>query len=172
MTRKKKQEVDIETLNFREVLEEAVATSTLGRIIASYGAMLTGREKQDANFTYLLLKSGKPLPERGPVTAMISKEKKKKKFGYEKAVKWFTEKYPKEAEALLAKIKEQYDAQETALVYGFQEGKGFNDEYYIEILKNILEIPEYEAGVMYQGVLKPQIQRLSEKKGLVRLVIK
>lgn len=172
MAKKKKEEVNVDALDFKIVLEESVACSRLGRIIASYGATLTGREKQDAKFTYLLLKAGKPLPERTPTTASISTEKKKKNFGYEKAVKWFAEKYPKQAEALLAKIKEQYDDSETAVVYGIQNGKDLSDDYYVKVLVNILQIPEHEAGVIYHGTIKPQFERMKEEEGLVRIVMK
>jgi len=172
MARKKKEEVNVDALDFRAILEEAVACSRLGRIIASYGATLTGREKQDAKFTYLLLKAGKPLPERTPTIVSISTEKKKKKFGYEKAVTWFAEKYPKQAEALLAKIKEEYDHSETAVVYGIHKGRDLSDDYYIKVLVNILQIPEHEAGVIFHGTIKPQFERIKEEEGLVRLVMK
>jgi len=149
-----------------------VACSRLGRIIASYGATLTGREKQDANFVYLLLKAQRDLPDRTPATAAISTDKKKKKYGYEKAVKWFAENHPKEAEALLAKIKEEYDGTETAVMYGVHSGKDLGDDYYIEVLTDILKIPQQDAAVMYHGTIKPQIQRMKEEEGLVKLVVK
>jgi len=172
MAKKKKEEVNVDALDFKVILEEAVACSRLGRIIASYGATLTGREKQDAKFTYLLLKAGKPLPERTPTIVSISTDKKKKKFGYEKAVTWFAEKYPKQAEALLAKIKEEYDQKETAVVYGIQRGRDLSDDYYIKTLVNILQIPEHEAGVIFHGTIKPQFERMREEEGLVKLVMK
>ena len=172
MKKKKKEEINIDALNFKVVLEEAVACSRLGRIIASYGATLTGREKQDANFIYLLLRAGRDLPERTQVTASISSDKKKKKYGYERAVKWFAEKYPKQAEALLAKIKEEYDQTETAVLYGIQSGRDLSDDYYIRVLVDILQIPEQDAAVMYHGSIKPHFQRMKDEEGLVRLVMK
>lgn len=172
MAKKKKEEINLEALKFKPLLEEAVACSRLGRIIASFGATLTGREKQDAKFIYLLLKTRRELPERTPTTAHISSEEKKKKFGYEKSVKWFSEKYPKEAGPLLAKIKEEYDKTETAVLYGVQKGKDLSDEYYIHILVDILHIPQQDAAVMYHGAIKPHIQRIEEKEGLVKLVVK
>ena len=48
MPKKKKPEVSLEVLDFKSLLEEAVMCSRLGRTIASFGATLTGREKQDA----------------------------------------------------------------------------------------------------------------------------
>lgn len=172
MPRKKKEKVNLEALNFKPLLEEAVVCSRLGRTIASFGATLTGREKQDANLVYLLLKGGRELPERTPTTASISKETKTKKFGYPEAVKWFVEKYPKEAQPLLAKLKETYDKLETAVVYGVEQGKDLSDEYYVRVLVDILQIPQQEAAVMYHGVIKPQIERMKQEEGLVRLVMK
>jgi len=48
MARKKKEEVNVDELDFKSILEEGVVCSRLGRTIASFGATLTGREKQDA----------------------------------------------------------------------------------------------------------------------------
>ncbi len=72
---KKKEKINLEELDFKPLLEECVVCSRLGRIIASLGATLTGREKHDAKFVYLLLKAKRELPERTPTTARISKEK-------------------------------------------------------------------------------------------------
>ncbi|MBU2616455.1 MAG: hypothetical protein KKB79_00535 [Nanoarchaeota archaeon] len=172
MPRKNKGEVNLEALNFKPLLEEAVVCSRLGRTIASFGATLTGREKQNANLVYLLLKGERELPERTPTTASISRETKTKKFGYPESVKWFVEKYPKEAQPLLAKLKETYDKIETAVVYGVQQGKDLSDDYYVKVLVDILQIPQQDAAVMYHGVIKPHIQRMEEKEGLVKLVVK
>jgi len=169
---KKKKEVNIDALNFKPILEESVVCSRLGRTIASFGATLTGREKQDAQLVYLLLKAGKELPERTSTTADISKDKKSKKYTYVQAVKWFAENYSKEAEPLLAKLKEEYDTTETSVVYGVKQGKDLSDDYYVKVLVDILEIPEQDAAVMYHGVIKPQIQRMKEEEGLVKLVMK
>lgn len=168
----KKKEINIDALDFKLLLEEATGCSRLGRTIASYGAVLTGREKQNANLIYLLLKAGRPLPERTPTTAEITSEKKDQKYTYAQAVKWFVEKYPKEAEPLLKKLKKEYDKIEKSVKYGIQQGKDLPDEYYIKILTDILQIPQHEAGVMYHGVIKPQFKRLKEEEGLVKLVIK
>lgn len=170
--KKGKEEINLGALDFKVLLEEAVACSRLGRTIASLGAILTGREKQSANFIYLLLKSGRELPQRTPTIAHVSSEKKKKKYGYEKSVKWFAEEYPREAEALLAKIKEEYDSTETAIVYGVQQGRDLSDEYYVNVLVEILGIPQQDAAVMYHGTVKPYLQRMEEEEGLVRLVVK
>lgn len=169
MAKRKKE--DLEGLDFKNVLEEAVACSRLGRTVASYGATLTGREKQNAKLIYLLLKGERELPE-SPAIASISSEKKKKKYGYEKAVKWFAEKYPSQAEALLSKIKEEYDGIEQVVLYGVRQGHDLSDDFYVSILTNILQIPQQDAAVMYHGTIKPQIQRMKEEEGLVRVVMK
>jgi len=167
-----KKKIDLDSLKFKPLLEEAVACSRLGRAIASFGATLTGREKQDAKLIYLLLKAERELPKRTSAVVNISKERKSKKFTYAKAVKEFAEEYPKEAQPLLAKLKESYDTTETSLVYGVQQGKDLSDEYYVKVLVDILEIPKQEAAVMYYGVIKPKIQRLEEEEGLVKMIMK
>lgn len=168
---KKKGEVNLEALNFKVLLEEVVACSRLGRTIASFGATLTGREKQSANFVYLLLKSERELPERTPTTARILTDKKSKKYSPTDAIKWFENKYPKEAQPLLAKLREMYDQTETSIVYGVQKGRDLSDEYYVQILVDILQIPQQDAAVMYHGVIKPQIKRMEDEDGLVSLVM-
>lgn len=172
MAKKKKDEVNVDALNFKPILEEAVACSRLGRTIASFGAMLTNREKHEARLVYLLLKAGKELPEKTVTTAAIASEKKKKDVTYAQAVKWFAEKYPKNAEPLLAKLKEEYDDTETAVVYGIKPKLDFVDDYYIRVLVDILEIPKQDAAVMYHGAIKPHLSRMDEKEGLVSLVMK
>ena|SRR3989344_6056680 len=172
MTKKKKEEVNLDELNLPLILEEAVVCSRLGRTIASFGATLTGKEKADAKLAYVLLKSGKELSEKSYATAEISTDKKTKEYTYAQAVKWFTEKYPKEAEPLLKKLKEEYEAKETTLIYGVRQGKELPDEHYVKILTEILEIPKDQAAVMYHGVIKPQLDRMKEEEGLVKLVMK
>jgi len=169
---RKKDEPNIDELNFKEVLEEAVACSRLGRQLASFGAMMTGREKQDAKYVYLMLKAGREFPKRTPAIASISTDVKKKKFGYERAVKWFAENYPQEAQPLLAKLKEFYDERETSVIYGLERGKNLPDDFYIKVIVEILGIPQQDAAVMYHGTLKPYLERISEEEGLVRLVMK
>jgi hypothetical protein len=169
---KKKKEPNLDELDFRNILQEVVACSRLGRTLASFGATLTGREKQDANLVYLLLSAGKDIPERTSATAAISKDKKSKKYSPSDAIKWFSEKYSKEAEPLLAKLKETYDSMETAIVYGLNQGRELPDDYYVKVLIDNLGISEQNAAVLYHGVIKPQIQRDKEEEGLVRLVMK
>lgn len=169
---KKKEKIDIDALNLPKILEEAVTCSRLGRTIASFGATLTGREKADAKLVYLLLKAGKELPEKSYATAKISSDEETKKYTYAQAVKWFAEKYPKEAEPLLKRLKEEYNSKETSLIYGIKQKKDLPDEQYVKILMETLQIPKNEAAVMYHGVIKPELDRLKEEEGLVKVVMK
>jgi hypothetical protein len=172
MARKKKEEVDINSLDFRATLEEAVACSRLGRTMASYGSTLTGREKRFAELVYYLLKAQKESSNRWPVTARISQEKKSKKTSPTEAIKWFAGKYPKQAEPLLNKLKSKYDQTETSVLYGLKEGKDLSDEFYVDILNRVLEIPQHEAVILYHTILKPIMTRQEEEKGLTGLVMK
>ena len=171
MSKKKKEQVDVEKLDFREILEEGVATSRLGRALASFGSVLTGREKHNANFIYLLLKAGRELPRGTLATARISREEKTKKYSPTELINWFSKKYPKEAEPLLKRQKEEYDRTETSVLYGLQKGKDLPDDFYISVLKDILEIPIQDAAILYHGVIKPQFKRLEEEEGLVGIVM-
>ncbi len=169
--KKKKKDINLDALNFKPLLEECVASSRLGRALASFGSTLTGREKRNANFVYLLLKAGRELPEKTPTTAKISKDEKSKTYSPTDAIKWFSNKYPKKAEPLLARLKEEYDRTETKVIYGVQSGRDLSDDYYVNVLVDILEIPRQDAAVMYHGVIKPQFERLEEEEGLVSLVM-
>jgi len=172
MAKKKKEKPDINILDPKATLEEAVACSRLGRTIASFGATLTGREKRDAELVYYLLLAEKEFLERWPVTAQISEGTKSKKTTPADAIKWFAKKYSKEAEPLLAKLEQRYNKPETSVIYGVRQGKDLSDEYYVNVLVDILEVPRQEAAVMYHGVIKPQIQRMKEEEGLVKVVMK
>lgn len=169
---KKKEKLDLDKLNLPAILEETVSCSYLGRTIARFGATLTGKEKADARLVYLLLKAGREVPEKSDLTAHISRDEKTKKYNYAEAVKWFAEKYPKQAEPLLNKLEEEYTKKETLVVYGAKPGQDLPDEYYVRVLTEILQIPKNEAAVMYHGVIRPQLNRLREKEGLIKLVMK
>ena len=172
MAKKKKEEIDIKSLNAKDTLEEAVACSRLGRAMASYGAILTGREKGSAELVYYLLKARRKFSEDWPVRAQISKIKKVKKPSPSEAINWFAENYPEQAQPLLKKLKGKYNKTETSVLYGLSEGKNLSNKYYINSLKTFLEIPENEAAILYHGILKPAMIRQEEKKGLTGLVIK
>lgn len=172
MARKKKEKPDVSILDPKATLEETVACSRLGRTIASFGATLTGREKRYAELLYHLLLAEREFPERLPVTTQISKEKKPKKTSPTNAINWFAKRYPKEAEPLLVKLEERYNETETSIVYGVRQGRDLSDEHYVKVLANVLQIPMQDAAVMYHGVIKPQIQRMEEEEGLIKVVIK
>src|SRR3989344_6775959 len=146
MMARKKTEINVDALDFKTLLEESVACSRLGRTIASFGATLTGREKQDANFVYHLLRAGREPPEKSPTTASISQERKNKKYSPTDAIKWFADKYPREAEPLLKRLKDTYDKDEVSVVYGVRQGKDLPDEYYVKVLIDILQIPQRDAA--------------------------
>jgi hypothetical protein len=170
MPRKKKESVDINKLDFRAELEDTVLSGRLGRIMASYGAILTAREKQGAKVIYSLLMAERELPV-SPTTARISKDKKSKKYSPANVIKWFAQKYPKEAQPLLARLKQEYDRTETSVIYGLKTGRDLPDEQYVQTLVERLQIPKQEAAVMYHGVIKPLLERLKEDEGLVSMVM-
>lgn len=172
MAKRKKAEVNVDALDFKMLLEEGVACSRLGRTIASFGATLTGREKQNANFVYLLLKAEKELPANTPTTASVARDTKTKNYSPSDSIKWFAENYPKQAEPLLKRLKDSYDSTETSVVYGVKQGKDLSDDFYIKVLVDILQIPQQDAAVMYHGSIKPQFERMREDEGLVKLAVK
>jgi len=157
-------------LNFKQILEETVASSAIGRILASYGSKMIGREKRNARLLSTLLNANKKAPSSYAIVK-LTHEKKKKKYTYTQAVEWFQITYPKEAEPLLSKLNEEYNTKEKAIVYGLKKGKNFPDEYYVKVLEDLLEIPSQEAIILYHGVLKPFIGRVTEEGGLIRLVV-
>ncbi|MEK6855366.1 MAG: hypothetical protein AABX73_04045 [Nanoarchaeota archaeon] len=171
MARKKKQDINVEALNFKPILDETVMCSRLGRTLASFGATLTGREKHNAELVYLLLKVGRELP-KSPATAHISSDKKTKKYGYVDAVKWFANKYPNAAEPLLAKLEETYDTDEIAVEYGLSPDRDFSDDNYIKILVDVSGMPQQDAATLYHGTLKPHLERAKQEEGLARAVMK
>ena len=169
---KKKEEIDINILNPRETLEEAVLCSILGRPIASLGATLTGREKRYAELVYRLLTAEKEFSDKLAVTAYIDREPKPKKPSPSEAIKWFAEKYPKDAQPLLAKLQEQYGKTETSVAYGLRQGKSLPDERYVKLLKGVLQIPEQLAVNFYYTFLKPLMIQIKSEEGLTKLVMK
>lgn len=170
--KKRKEKIDVNLLDPRSTLEEIVACSRLGRTMASFGAILTGREKRYAPLIYNLLKIKKhEFSERWNVMTQISRETNSKKLSPTNAIKWFAKKYPKEAEPLLAYQKKQYEETETAVQYGLKPGRNLPDDYYVKTLKNVLEIPDHEATILYHGILKSVMQRI-EEESLTKFTIK
>jgi len=167
----KKKPINLNKLKFKPILDEAVAASRLGRTLASFGASLTGREKQDAKLIYALLNAKRRLP-RSVTTARLSSEKKSKKTSPSDAIKWFAEKYPTEAQPLLDRLQQQRSETERSVLYGLKEGQDFPNSFYVDVLADVLEIPRGEAQTMYLEVILPHVARLEKDRGLVKLVVK
>lgn len=127
------------------MLQETVATSRLGRALASLGAVLTGREKHDAKLVYLLLKAEKEYSPKLPVTTNITRLPELKKYSPSDAIEWFAKEYPKQAEPLLKKLQEEYRRENTEIVYGLKEKKDLSDRFYIEALSRTLDMSEDRA---------------------------
>ena len=125
MAKKKKEDINIEALDIDEVLTETVTSSRLGRAIASLGGLLTGREKHDGELVYHLLNAGKKPSPRLPATASIVTEAERKKYSPSDAIKWFAERFPKNAQPLLAKLQEEYTRPLTQVQYGLQKWQEF-----------------------------------------------
>jgi len=170
--KKSKEVIDYDKLDLDFLLKETVTTSRLGRALASLGATLTGREKHDAQLVYHVLKLGRPYSNKLPVIASISKIPELKKYTPSEAIKWFAQRYSKEAEPLLKKLQEEYTKEETSLNYGLREKKDLPDKFYIASLSNLLDISEDRARILYHGVIKPHLEKEEEKSRLVSVVMK
>lgn len=170
MAKKKKEEINLKNLRTKPLLEELVRCSRLGRMIASYGATLTGRERHDAKVLYSLLKSGRKLPTTTLATARISREdKRKKKYTLTEAVDWFIDEYSKQAKPLIKRLEKDYNSRIKLLSYGIQQGQDFSDEEYIDTLISFLELPKEEASMFYYSTIKPKFQRMKEEEGIIRM---
>jgi len=171
-SKKKKEEINLDELNIDELLSETVASSRLGRALASLGAVLTGREKHDAKLVYLLIKAGREYSTKLPVTASIAEIPELKKYSPTEAIEWFAEQYPKEVEPLLKKLEEKYTRPKTEIVYGLKEKKDLQDPFYIKTLSRILTISEDRARVLYHGIIQPYLEKEEEESRLVSLTMK
>ena len=171
---KKKEKINLEELDINQLLEEAVATSRTGRVLASLGAILTGREKHDAGLVYLLLKAGKEYTYtwKYPVKVKISEEPENKKYTPLEAIAWFAENYPQQAGPLLRKLEEEYKKPKTEISYGLKGAKDLPDGFYIETLSKILNISSDRAIVLYHSIIKPHLSQQEEKDRLASLAIK
>jgi hypothetical protein len=173
MPKKKKKEIDVSVLDPRATLEETVVCSMLGRTIASFGAILTGREKRYAPLVYNLLQTrSEEFSSRWPVVAKISREIKSKKPSPTEAIDWFSKKYPEKAGQLLAFREKKYNETEISVQYGLRQGRDLPDDYWVRKIEEVLEIPEHEATILYHGILKPVLRRIDEEKGLTSFNIK
>ena len=172
MGSKKKKEVDVSELDFGALLPETVASSRLGRTLASLGAILTGREKHNSSLVHRLLKAGREYPGRLPVTAELFDESETRKYSPTQAVEWFVEHYPREAGPLVARLEETYKASKRGVIYGLKGKKDMPDELYIGTLSRILEMSVDRATVLYHGIVKPHLDKEDEESRLVRATVK
>ena len=170
--KKKKEEINLEELDINKLLIEAVTTSHLGRVLASLGSILTGREKHDAGLVYLLLRAGKKYNGKLPVTAEITDKPETKSYSPTEAIKWFAERFPKEAGPLLSRLEEEYTEPKTEIIYGLGGARDLPSKLYIETLSQILEIPRTRASILYNRIIKPHLKQQEDESGLVSLAIK
>ncbi len=156
------------------LLERAVICARVGRTIASIGAYLTSAEQELTSEIYSRLVSGEKINEAGPAIAYITPKKgRKRKISMSEAVKWFKENYNKWSIPLQKKLKEEKPPKtKTILAYGLGENRDFSDESYIEVMKEIANIPEEQARNLYLEVLKLQLLKLDELSGLIEVEIK
>lgn len=171
-SKKKKEEINLDELNIDELLPETVATSRLGRALASLGAVLTGREQHDAKLVYQLIRAGREYSQKLPVTAAVAEIPELKKYTPIEAIKWFTKQFPKEAQPLLKRLEEKYTHPKTEIVYGLKERRDLQDSFYIETLSKILTISEDRARVLYHGIIQPYLEKEEEESRLVSLTMK
>ncbi|MDO8508758.1 MAG: hypothetical protein Q7S27_03685 [Nanoarchaeota archaeon] len=169
---KKKEEINVEELDINHLLPETVATSRLGRALASLGSILTGREKHDARLVYLVMKAGKKYSEKLPLIARLVKEKELKKYSPSQAIDWFAQNYPKEARPLLKKLEQKYRESKQNLNYGLKGKKDLPDKLYLETLSTVLNITEDRARTLYYGIIQPYLEKEEEESKLVSLTIK
>jgi len=160
--------------NLTSILELAVACARQGRTIASIGAYLTSTEQEQITEIYSRLSKGEKIDEKSPVTAMItSKKGRKNKISQSEAVEWFTKEYKTWSIPLQKKLKEKKPPRtRTILAYGLKEEEDFPDEFYIEVIKDVANIPEAQARNFYEGLLKPQLLKLDELSGLIETEMK
>jgi len=160
--------------NLTSTLELAVACAREGRTIASIGAYLTSAEQEQIPEIYSRLKNREKIYEESPATAIItSKKGRKSKISMSEAINWFIEQYPKWSIPLQKKLKEKKPPRtRTILAYGLKEEEDFDDEFYIEVIKDVANIPEQQARNFYEGLLKPQLSKLDELSGLIEAEIK
>ena len=156
------------------ILRLMVACAREGRTIASIGAYLTRTEQEQIPEVYSRLKDGEVIDEENPATAFItSKKGRRSKIAQGEAINWFIEHYPKWSLPLQKKLQEKKPPKiKTILAYGLKEGEDFDDEYYIEIIRDVANIPETQARHFYENLLGPQLSKLDELSGLIETEMK
>ncbi len=160
--------------NLTSLLKQAVICARVGRTIASLGAYLTSAEQELISEIYSRLVNGEKIDDDTPAIAYITPKKgRKRKISMSEAVKWFTGKYNRWSIPLQKKLKEKKPPKiKTILAYGLNEGRDFDDESYIKVLKDITNIPESQAENLYEQVVKRQLSKLDELSGLIEIEIK
>jgi len=160
--------------NLTSILELAVACARQGRTIASIGAYLTSTEQEQIIEIYSRLSKGEKIDEKSPVTAMITSRKgRTSKISKGEAIEWFTKEYKTWSIPLQKKLKEKKPPKtRTILAYGLKEEEDFDDEFYIEVIRDVANIPEQQARNFYEVLLKPQLSKLDELSGLTEAEIK
>jgi len=155
-------------------VEFTVACSRQGRTIASIGAYLTNAEQEQIPEIYSRLINKEKINEASPAIAFItSKKGKTRKTTQSEAINWFIEKYPKWSLPLQKKLKEKKPPLiKTILAYGLKEYEDFSDEFYINVIRDVTNLPEYQAQDFYEKLLKPQLSKLDELSGLAEIEIK
>ncbi len=157
-----------------DLVEFTVACAREGRSIASMGAYLTHAEQENTTEIYSRLKTGEEISKKSPAIIMItSKKGRAGKIPMNQAVNWFIEEYPKESLPLQEKMKERrLGRTKTILAYGLKERRDFPDEFYINLVTNVTNLPKEQVALFYYGLLKPQSKKLEELKGLTETEIK
>lgn len=170
---KKKQKIDIESLNPDDVLKDAVASGITGRILASYASILTNREISNRKAMYLLLKAGKEYSQKLPVTADISEEEKElKEYTPAEAIEEFKEKYPIYAQPLLKLLEKKKSKTVPVFSYGLKSEKNLSRSYYVGLLTRALSISREKATLLYEKIIRPEFKRQREESGLVKIAMK
>lgn len=160
--------------NLTSILELAVACARQGRTIASIGAYLTSAEQEQIPEIYSRLFNEEKIDETSPAMGIItSKKGRKGKINQSDAIDWFIKKYHTWSLPLQKKLKETKPPKtKTILAYGLKEGMDFSDEFYIQIIRDVANLPENQARIFYESILKPQLSKMEELSRLIETEIK
>jgi hypothetical protein len=155
-------------------LELCLIAARTGRTVASLGAYLTSKEQEEIPEIYSRLSNGEVVDEESPATAFItSKAGKKGKISQSEAVNWFIGQYPKWSLPLQKKLKEEKTPRtRKILAYGLREGRDFSDDYYIQVLEEVANLPGAQARNFYEYVIRPQLAKMEELSGLITTEMK
>jgi hypothetical protein len=170
----KKEERDLCSIDPDEHLKETVALSILGRTLASYAAVLTNDEKAHYNILYQMIRAKrKPSLELSEVVSLArTKEKSVNKYSPTEAIKEFADRFPKEAQPLIALREEKHLDSKPVLNYGVREGEELDHEYMVELLERKLELTRGPARALYEQIILPEFDRTREEAGLVSVTMK